>query len=275
MLIDWFTVGAQVLNFLILAWLLKRFLYQPILDAIDAREKRIAKELADADAKRTEARKELDEFQRRIKAFDLQRSELLGNVIDEANAERQRLLDDVRQSVDALAAKRREALRSEQRILNEALRSRAREEVFAIARKTLADLASISLEERIGEVLIRRLRGLDAAAKASMGEALSRASGPVLVRSAFDLPDAQRAAIRNALNESFSADVKVRFETAPDLVSGIELATDSQKLAWNIADYLSSLEESVGKFLKDADNPETIAALKPEAEKSEPQAKTL
>jgi F-type H+-transporting ATPase subunit b len=42
MLIDWFTVGAQALNFLILVWLLKRFLYKPILDAIDAREKRIA-----------------------------------------------------------------------------------------------------------------------------------------------------------------------------------------------------------------------------------------
>jgi F-type H+-transporting ATPase subunit b len=52
MLIDWFTVGAQVLNFLILVWLLKRFLYKPILHAIDAREQRIAKELADADAKR-------------------------------------------------------------------------------------------------------------------------------------------------------------------------------------------------------------------------------
>ena len=48
MLIDWFTVGAQVLNFLILVWLLKRFLYKPILNAIDAREKRIAAELADA-----------------------------------------------------------------------------------------------------------------------------------------------------------------------------------------------------------------------------------
>ena len=42
MLIDWFTVIAQMLNFLILVWLLKRFLYQPILDAIDAREKGIA-----------------------------------------------------------------------------------------------------------------------------------------------------------------------------------------------------------------------------------------
>jgi F-type H+-transporting ATPase subunit b len=52
MLIDWFTVGAQALNFLVLVWLMKRFLYKPILDAIDEREKRIAAELANADAKR-------------------------------------------------------------------------------------------------------------------------------------------------------------------------------------------------------------------------------
>ncbi len=55
MLIDWFTVVAQIVNFLILVWLLKRFLYKPILDALDAREKKIAKELADADLKKTEA----------------------------------------------------------------------------------------------------------------------------------------------------------------------------------------------------------------------------
>ena len=38
MLIDWFTVGAQALNFVILVWLLKHFLYKPILNAIDVRE---------------------------------------------------------------------------------------------------------------------------------------------------------------------------------------------------------------------------------------------
>ena len=63
MLIDWFTVIAQVVNFLILVWLLKRFLYHPILDAIDAREQRIAKELADAAKKMAAAEKERDEFQ--------------------------------------------------------------------------------------------------------------------------------------------------------------------------------------------------------------------
>jgi F-type H+-transporting ATPase subunit b len=91
MLIDWFTVGAQVLNFLILVWLLKRFLYKPILNAIDTREKRIATELADADAKKAEAQKEHDEFQSKNKTFDDERSGLLGKATDEAKAEHDRL----------------------------------------------------------------------------------------------------------------------------------------------------------------------------------------
>ena len=60
MLIDWFTVGAQAVNFLVLVWLLRRFLYRPILKAIDAREKRIADQLADAAKKRFFPRKILE-----------------------------------------------------------------------------------------------------------------------------------------------------------------------------------------------------------------------
>ena len=253
MLIDWFTVVAQVVNFLILVWLLKRFLYRPILDAIDAREKRIAKELADADAKKAEAQKERDEFQHKNEAFDQQRAALLSKATDEAKAERQRLLDDARKAADALAAKRQEALRSEQQNLSEALSRRARDEVFAIARKTLADLATTSLEERMGVVFTRRLREMDGKAKAGLGEALKSASAPGLVRSAFDLPADQRAVIQNAINETFSADILLRFETAPDLVSGIELATDGQKVGWSIADYLASLEKGVDELLKEKD----------------------
>ncbi len=97
MLIDWFTVGAQMLNFLILVWLMKRFLYKPILNAIDAREKLIAAELADAEAKKAEAQKERDEFQHKNEEFDQQRAALLKKATDEAKAERQRLLDEARQ----------------------------------------------------------------------------------------------------------------------------------------------------------------------------------
>jgi F-type H+-transporting ATPase subunit b len=266
MLIDWFTVGAQALNFIILVWLLKRFLYKPILNAVDAREKRIAAELADADAKKAEAQKQRDEFQHKNEEFDQQRAALLSKATDEANAERQRLLEGARKAADALSAKRQEALRRDADNLNQAIRRRTQQEVFAIARKALMDLATTSLEERIGEVFTRRLRTMDGKAKEGLAEVLKTASEPALVRTAFDLPAAQRAAIQNALNETFSAEVHVRFETAPDLVSGVELTTNGQKIAWSIADYLASLETGVGELLKEKDKPKLKAAPKSEAE---------
>ena len=178
MLIDWFTVAAQVVNFLILVWLLKRFLYKPILDAIDAREKRIAGELADADAKKAEAQKERDEFQHKNEEFDQQRAALMSQATDEAKAERQRLLDEARQAADALSAKRQETLRNDAHHLNQAISRRTQQEVFAIARKALTDLAGTSLEERMGEVFIRRLREMDDTAKAGLAAALKTASEP-------------------------------------------------------------------------------------------------
>jgi F-type H+-transporting ATPase subunit b len=265
MLIDWFTVGAQALNFLILVWLLKHFLYQPILDAIDAREKRIAAELADADAKKAEAKKERNEFQHKNDEFDQQRAALLSQATVEAKAERQRLLNEARSEADALSTKRQDALKREQQGLNDEITRRTREEVFAIARKTLSDLAGTSLEERMSEVFSRRLRELNNDAKEDLAEALNTASAPALVRSAFDLPAEQRAAIQNALNETFSDEIKVRFETVPDAISGIELTANGRKVAWSIADYLASLEKSVGELLMESSKPKNKLETRPKS----------
>jgi F-type H+-transporting ATPase subunit b len=279
MLIDWFTVGAQVLNFLILVWLLKHFLYKPILNAIDAREKRIAAELADADAKKTEAQKERDDFHNKNKVFDEQRSALLGKAADEAKVERERLLDEARKAAESLRATQATALRNDHARLGSEITRLAKNEVFGIARKTLADLATVSLEERVGEVFTRRLREMDGKAKALLGAALKSSSEPAVVRSTFDLGAAQRAAIQNALNEAFSAEIRIRFETSPDLISGIELTANGQRVAWSIADYLASLGKAVDELLKKKDEaaakaeprPEAKAETKPEV-KAEPKA---
>lgn len=257
MLIDWFTVGAQTLNFLVLVWLLKRFLYKPILHAIDAREQRIAAELADADAKKAEAQKERDAFQQKNEAIDQQRDDLLRKATVEAQAERQRLLDEARQAAEALSSKRQETLRTEARDLQQAIRRRTREEVFAITRKALADLAATSLEERLVAVLLQRLQGMDGKTKEGFAEALEKNADALIIRSAFDLPAEQQETMHQAINAIFSAETRVQFETAPDLICGIELATNGHKVAWNIADYLLSLEQGVDELLRDKAGPET------------------
>ncbi len=265
MLIDWFTVGAQALNFLILVWLMKRFLYKPILHGIDEREKRIADELADADAKKAEAKKQRDEFQHKNEEFDQQRAALLSKATEEAQEQSQRLMNEARNAADDLSKKRQDALREEAAHLNKAITRRTQDEVFSITRKVLSDLASTSLEQQIVQVFTRRLHEMDEQAKIDLGEALMNATEPALVRSAFDLPPDQSAAIQKALNDTFSSDIHLRFESAPDLISGIELSTGGQKVGWSITEYLSSVERGVADLLEKKVRTEPEAAPKQEA----------
>ena len=263
--IDWFTVVAQAINFLILVWLLKRFLYKPILHAIDEREKGIAAQLAEAEAKKAEAQKERDDFQHKNEAFDQERAALLKKATDEAKAERQRLLDEARKDADSLRAKRQEALRNEQRNLSQEIIRWTQKEVFAITRKTLADLAATSLEERMGDGVRPASARVDRRGQGAVGcrpQDLDPTGDACAARSICRRRSTQR--YESAVNETFSADIHIQFETVPELVSGIELSANGQKVAWSIADYLATLEKSAGELLHEDAKPES----KPEASPS-------
>jgi len=264
MLIDWFTVVAQALNFLILVWLLKRFLYKPILNALDEREKRIATELANADERMAEAGQERDEFTRKNEEFNQQRAALLNNAKDESTAERQRLLDEARKESDALRTKWQETLRSELQSLSEELTRRTGEEVFAIARKTLTDLATTGLEEQMTDAFIHRVRELTLVEKDGLKSAFEAASTPAIVRSTFHLPATQRRAIEGVAKEVLGIETQIQFETSPDLVSGIELTANGHKIAWSIGHYLASLKKSVDDLLKERPKPNANADTSPE-----------
>lgn len=246
MLIDWFTVIAQAVNFLILVWLLKRFLYAPILNAIDSREKRIAAELAEADANRLAATAVRDEFRLKLDEFDAQRTGLFNSVKVDAAAQRQQLLESARSEADRLRQRQQQQLLSEYRSLSDELGRRTQREVFAVARKVLTDLAGVGLEERMVEVFVQRLQALDVAVYQDM----AALSSPVLIRSAFELSPKLRARIEAAVQTVLGRGLPVGFEIVPDLISGIELVTQGRKIAWSVADYLSALENDVNALIK-------------------------
>lgn len=259
-MIDWFTVGAQALNFLLLLWLMKRFLYKPVLNAIDLREKAVAATVADAESKKAEAAKARDEFRRKNDDFDAQRAELFAKAVKDATEEGQRLKGEAQKAAVAQAESFKAAALSDAQALDGAVGRKVRQEVFAIARKALDDLAGAGLEERMVAVFIRRLRGLDEQAKGALGQALRSGAAPARLRSAVELPAEQRAAIQGALNEAFSAEIRFDVETAPDLGGGIELLAQGQKLAWTVAGYLGSFEGDVGRMLAKGDGAEAPQA---------------
>ena len=252
MLIDWFTVIAQAINFLILVWLLKRFLYRPVLNAIDAREQRIAAKIADADAKEIEAQKQRADYQQKNQIFDQERNAHMNEVLEAAKVERAQLLDAARQESEDLRVKLAQRLRNEHHSLNQEISRRAREEVFAIARKALSDLAGTSLEQRMTEIFIDRLRNLNSAQITDLKSAFEQSTDTLLVRTAFTLSAQQRADIESVVAETLGKQKTIEFIIVPELVSGIEISTDGRKIAWSISDYVDSLSRSVDDLLKNA-----------------------
>lgn len=248
--IDWFTVTAQALNFVVLVWLLKRFLYGPLLAAIDAREKRVADELADAAAKQAQAQSERDDFARRNADFDAQRSEQLAAVQAQATQEKQRLLEQAQQAANDWSARRQALLVAQAQQLDKTIRMQAQQEIFAITRKTLQDLAATDLEEQVCHVFVRRLKAIDAEQRDQLCAALRSGTEPVRVRSAFALSPDMRDTVQQAVATLASQPVVLQFATLPALVSGIELVCGGHKIGWNISDYLDAMAEQVGALLQ-------------------------
>ncbi|MFH1813221.1 MAG: F0F1 ATP synthase subunit B [Pseudomonadota bacterium] len=247
MLIDWFTVGAQLLNFIILVWLMKRFLYQPVLDAIATRELKIAAALADAATTKAEAHRQQDAFRQKNLAFDEQRAALMRQAREAATAEGERLQREAREEADRASARRAKTLLADVQHLHAEIARHTQQQVFEISRRVLGDLAGVGLEQRMCEIFIQRLQDIEGAALATLGAALRAVSAaePAGLRSAFALPAPQQAAIRAALDALVGQPVPLKFDTTPGLVGGIELSAQGQKLAWSIPDYLGALSSDL------------------------------
>jgi F-type H+-transporting ATPase subunit b len=242
--INWFTVIAQIVNFLVLIWLLKRFLYKPVLNAIRQREIKIAAQLEEAQATKAEAEKERNLFLQKNKSFDKERAAKMDNVREKANSEKQRLFKDVRNEANSLRLKYEESLKQQEREMTDTIKQKTKNEVFAIAAKTLADLADVSLEEQAVNILIQKFRGLDAESKAKLKKALEKNGRTITITTAFELSSPARSDLENALSEISEQQRSFEYRLEPELVTGIEVNVESYQLSWNIESYLNTLHKN-------------------------------
>lgn len=245
MLIDWFTVAAQIVNFLILAALLKFFLYNRIVKAMDERERNINGRLEAAEQQRQAAEAEAMSYRRQQQAFEAKRAEMLAQVREEADSQRQALMTQARQEVERLQTRWHQAIRDEKDAFLRDLRQRASQQMYAMARRVLADLAHADLEQQIITAFLDQLQALDDSAWQAIATSRQDARQPLVIHSAFHLPQASCQKLREVLQQHLGASVDIHFATSADLMCGIELQTEGQKIAWSLEHYLETLEENL------------------------------
>lgn len=245
MLFDGFTVLAQIINFLVLVWLLKRFLYGPIMRAVTEREERIARQIAEAEALKQQATEEAERFRRQNEELDRKRDEMLSQSRHEAEIARKEMISQARREVDEARARWLEVIRQEQDELLHQVRQRTGKAVASVSRRALMDLADATLEARMIEVLIRRIESLDDDTQARFAGSFENSRNQLLVRSAFEVEPALRQRIEEAVRQRFAADVTVEYEIVPELICGVEARVGDHKLAWTLDDYLNTLEDTL------------------------------
>jgi F-type H+-transporting ATPase subunit b len=237
MAIDWITVSAQIVNFLILVWLLKHFLYQPVMRAMERREQRIVARLNEAGEREQQADTRIQQYQDKTQALEQEHETILDQARSDAEEEKRQMLHEARQEVDEFRINWQRQANEEKAEFLASLRRQSADAFQALARKALADLADEELEERIIHIFTERLRTLDK----QLCKTLTHNAEPVHVATSFELDGTQRARITRAIHETISDGLEVDYAQTPELLCGIELSSGGHRLSWNLAEYMDGL----------------------------------
>jgi len=252
-LIDWLTVIAQIINFLILVFLLKHFFYDRIIQAMEERESRIQKRLRDAEEREKDAEQRAESYRNKQAEIEEKQREKLAQAKKAAEEQRKKLTQEARRDVDDLRKKWKDGIQKEKDAFVRDFQGMAANEIFSIARRALGDLADIEVEEQVGNVFIERMKEIKKKDLKEIAQSLQESKHPAKVRSGFEISTQMRRKITQAVHRHIADGVDVEYETSPELLLGIELKTRGRKLGWNLEAYLADLEENALNLLDSVD----------------------
>ena len=244
--LSWPTFFLEIFNFLVLVWILKRFLYKPVLEAIAHRKSVIDKTLADANAKEAGAQALVEQYQNRLADWENEKEKLAAGVAEEISAQRATMMAALENS---LKQEREKARVLEERRLNQ-LKNQAEEEGIArgvqFTGRLLACAACAELEARLVNRTLEDLPRLPEEQIKALRSVCRQDGVRVKVTSAFPLSAAQRSAIARRLKEVTEDSVAVEFTEDSRLLAGLRISVGPWILRANVEDELEFFAQAVG-----------------------------
>lgn len=248
MFIDWITVAAQIANFLVLIWLLKRFLYRPILDGIDRREADIAARVAHAEAARVDAEAAAVEHRLALAALDCEKADILEAARAAADDEQTGLRRNARAELEKEQVQWRKQIENQHAAYLAKLRAAGAQAIFSLTAKALKDLADVGLEDQIAGQLESRLSRLGPDLRQ-----MAQTAGEAVAISSFPLSEARRDSMRRAFSQAVDG-ADLTFRTDPQGPLGLTVRMDGLRLGWTVESYLDDLNAAVSERLGASEN---------------------
>jgi F-type H+-transporting ATPase subunit b len=249
MQVDWFTVIAQVVNFLVLVYLLKRFLYGPIVEAMARREQLIADRLHAADDKATEAEHVTESYQTQILELEERKEAILDEAKQQVHTQRVQEMEELRKEIAETRTRWHEEVEYEKDAFLREARKGIGSQACDIAHKVLQELAGAELEQELIRMFLKRLRQMDEVERSNLATALLEQKEAIEVATSFDVDSDLQQEITTVLADLSGVAIETRFTRSDELLCGIALKLPAHKIVWSIDDYLDKLEQSLTNVL--------------------------
>jgi F-type H+-transporting ATPase subunit b len=219
MTIDWWTLGIQTVNVVILIWLLERFFWRPVAAIIEQRRASAQGILVEAEAKRSEEIAALAEIERTRAGFAREREAILAAAHEAAEQTRTARLDEAAKEAASLEADAKAAIEKEKALAGKVWADRASRLSIEIAERLAARLDGPAIRATFLSWLLKEIRALPEPVR----QAVSADGGLLEAISATPLAPADQERYRERISEAFGAPPQIVFKADPALIAGFEL----------------------------------------------------
>jgi F-type H+-transporting ATPase subunit b len=238
--LNWSTVILEIINFLVLVWILKHFLYRPVLNVIEQRRVGIEATLSEAKQREEAAEKLRAQFENRLAEWQQDKEAAREQLQREIQQQRQRALAELEEALDAEREKTSVVEQRRARELEEGRERAALKLGARFATRLLERLSGPPLEARIVELFSQELTELDGAQREALRRAVAADGDAIEVHSAFALDATQRQELSQALEKTLGRAVRLSFVEEPDLIAGLSLSLGDWAVGANLRDELKS-----------------------------------
>ena len=243
--LDWTTFLLEVINFLILVWLLKRFLYQPVLEVIGKRRQRIQAELQQAATTQDQANQLREQYETRLVEWEQQKRAAMERLSQEIAQDKEKRLRQVDEELQQQRQKHRVLDQQQQVLWRSQAESGALRLGGAFAARLLRELAGPEVDQRLRQLFVEQLQALPQSELARLQEGWQGNNPTVEVLSAAPLDAGQQDLIRQALEQAFGpCQGDWQFETDDKLVAGLRVSAGGWILQANLQDELQFFSEA-------------------------------
>ncbi len=241
---DLTTFLAQLVNLFLLIWLLKRFLYRPIMDIIEKRQKQISHSIQQAEDKLADASKVQQSLMQQQEDFDKQRQKRLDQMEHEIEQHKAQMIHELEIDYKTRRQNLQDELNRTWATTESQIQKMIGTEFLTLSQKILTEWSTQNPMDQVLKLFEKKIINLSTKKRSELQKLLATQKSIQIVTSAA-LTKKQQENLKQILQANFILPPKLRLQYNKEsaLIIGLEMHIGTFLLDWNLSTYLNEMSQ--------------------------------